>query len=85
MADLLPMWKLSMRDNHKARQWAELGSFRSIEDAAQCVLHHEGKSLSALFFRVYVDPISGNSDSEILSRLEYQSDQAFYLLQRASH
>lgn len=72
-----------MRPNRPPRQWAELGTFANIEDAAQCVLHHEGASLSALFFRVYVDPMNDKPDSEILSRLEYQSDQAFYLLQRA--
>jgi hypothetical protein len=50
------------------------------EDAAQCVLYHEGASLSALFFRVYVDPLIGPPNNEILSRLEYQSEQAFYVL-----
>jgi hypothetical protein len=44
---------------------------------------YPGPRLLALFFRVYVDPVMGGKpDSNILSRLEYQSDQAFYLLQR---
>jgi hypothetical protein len=42
------MWKLSIRDNHKGRQWAELGTFGSIEDAARCVLRYEGRSLGSL-------------------------------------
>ena len=77
------MWKLSMRPNRPPRQWSELGTFANIEDAAQCVLQHEGASLSALFFRVYVDPLIGTPDNKILSRLEYQSDQAFYVLQHS--
>jgi hypothetical protein len=40
----------------------------------------------ALFFRVYVDlnPRTGKTaDAEILSRLEYQSEKGFYLVERA--
>jgi hypothetical protein len=77
------MWKLSMRPNRPPRQWSELGTFANIKDAAQCVLHHEGASLSGLFFRVYADPLMGTPDNEILSRLEYQSDQAFYVLRHS--
>jgi hypothetical protein len=77
------MWKLGMRPNGPPRQWSELGSFADIEDAAQCVLQHEGASLGGLFFRVYVDPLMDRPDNEILSRLEYQSDQAFYVLRHS--
>jgi hypothetical protein len=70
------MWKLSGRDN-KIRQWAELGEFQSISDAARRVLELECDPLGALFFRVYVDPPAAKSDAEILCRLEYQSDKGF--------
>ena len=82
MADLLPMWKLSGRDN-KIRQWAELGEFQSISHAARRILELERDPLGALFFRVYVDPLGEKSDAEILCRLEYQSEKGFYLLRRA--
>ncbi len=75
------MWKLSGRD-HKIRQWAELGEFHSISDAALRVLELEGDPLGALFFRVYLDPPGAKWDAEILCRLEYQSDKGFYLLKR---
>jgi hypothetical protein len=52
------------RDN-KIRQWAELGEFQSISDAARRVLELERDPLSALFFRVYVDPPGEKSDAEI--------------------
>jgi hypothetical protein len=81
-ATTLTMWKLSARDN-EIRQWAELGEFQRIRDAAQRVLELEGSS-GAVFFRVYVDPIIGEkSDAEILSRLEFQGWKIFYVLQRA--
>ena len=76
------MWKLSGRDS-KIRQWAELGEFQRISDAARRVLELERDPLGALFFRVYVDPPGEKSDAEILCRLEYQSEKGFYLLQRA--
>jgi hypothetical protein len=57
---------------------------RIIHPIPTC-FEHEGPSLGALFFTFYVDPLNGNSDSKILSRLEHRSDQAFYLLQRANH
>jgi hypothetical protein len=45
-----------------------------------------------LFLRVYVDTnpitavgVTGTADAEILSRLEYQSDKGFYLLERIVH
>jgi hypothetical protein len=76
------MWRLSGRDN-KIRQWAELGEFQSISDAARRVLELDrDPPHGALFFRVYVDPPGEKSDAEILSRLEYQSDKGFYLLKR---
>jgi len=76
------MWKLSGRDN-KIRQWAELGEFQSVSNAARRVLELELDPLGALFFRVYVDPSGEKSDAEIRCRLEYQSDKSFYLLTRA--
>jgi hypothetical protein len=48
-------------------------------------LELEGDPYSALFFRVYVDPnpLTGKTaDDEILSRLEYQTEKGFYLLER---
>jgi hypothetical protein len=45
----LTMWKLSRRDND-IRQWAELGEFESINDAARQVLKLEGYNpLPAVF------------------------------------
>ena len=73
---------MSGRDN-KIRQWAELGEFQSISDAARRLLELEGDPLGALFFRVYVDPPGEKSDAQILCLLEYQSEKGFYLLQRA--
>jgi hypothetical protein len=54
------MWKLSGRDN-KIRQWAELGEFHSISDAARRVLALEGGPRCSLCFRVYVDPPADKS------------------------
>jgi hypothetical protein len=76
------MWKLRGRDN-KIRQWADLGEFRSIEDAAHFILQLEEDESGALFLRVYADPAGDKSDAEILSRLEYQSEKGFYLLLRS--
>jgi hypothetical protein len=63
----------------------QFGEFQRISDAARRVLELEGRHpLPALFFRIYVDPITGTkSDAEILCRLEYESDKGFYLLTRA--
>ena len=41
------MWKLSGRDN-KIRQWAELGEFQSIRDAARRVLELENDRAAAI-------------------------------------
>jgi hypothetical protein len=80
------MWKLSGRDN-KIRQWAELGEFQSISHAPRHILKLEpdprGPPPGALFFRLYVDPLMGKADAEILGRLEYQTEKGFYVLQRA--
>jgi hypothetical protein len=82
------MWKLRGRDN-KIKQWTEYGDFHNIADAAERILELEGDPNGALFFRVYVDTnpltavvVTGTADAEILSRLEYQSDKGFYLLER---
>src|ERR1700733_612315 len=45
------MWKLRGRDN-RIRQWAALGEFQSIEDAAQHVLKLEDDKNGALFSRL---------------------------------
>jgi hypothetical protein len=81
------MWKLRGRDN-KIKRWSEYGEFRNIVEAAERVLELEGDPNGTLFFRVYVDPnpltaITGISDAEIVSRLEYQSEKGFYLLERS--
>ena len=78
------MWKLSMR-GEEVKEWTELGSFQSIGHAALRVLELEDNRLGAIFFRVYVDPPFGRSDAEVLSRLEYQSEKAFYLLKQSVH
>jgi hypothetical protein len=78
------MWKLNARDNTR-KQWAELGEFQSIGDAARRVLELEGDPLRAMFFRVYADPLAAPTDADILSRLEYQSAKGFYVLKRARH
>jgi hypothetical protein len=63
---------------------------RFSEHAAERILELEGDPHGALFFRVYVDPnpltavaVTGTDDAEILSRLEYQSEKPFYLLERS--
>lgn len=69
----------------KVREWVELGSFESLGHAAQRVLELENNRSGSLFFRAYVDPPRDMSDAEVLSRLEYQSEKAFYLLTRMAH
>jgi hypothetical protein len=85
------MWKLRGRDN-KIKRWSEYGEFQNIADAAERILELEGNPNGALFLRVYVDTnpitavgVTGTADAEILSRLEYQSDKGFYLLERIVH
>jgi len=82
------MWKLRGRDN-KIKRWSEYGEFQNIADAAERILELEGAPNGSLFLRVYVDPnpltavaVTGTSDAEILSRLEYQSEKGFYLIER---
>jgi hypothetical protein len=78
------MWKLTAR-GERGSAFAELGSFASIDDAAQTIIKAEDDHHGAIFFRVYVDPTRTPSDAEVLSRLEYQSAKRFYLLQRSAH
>jgi hypothetical protein len=78
------MWRLSMREN-KIRDWVELGTFAGIGPAARRVLELERdptQPIGAVFFRVYADPVMEKSDAEILSRLEYQGANSFYVLTR---
>jgi hypothetical protein len=74
------MWRLSVRGQH--REWTDLGAFAGIVRAARRVLELEGDPTSAVFFRVYADPMMEKADAEILSRLEYQSTNDFYVLTR---
>lgn len=83
------MWRLRGRDN-TIKRWSEYGEFHNIADAAKRILELEGDPNGALFFRVYVDPnpltaaaVTGTTDAEILSRLEYQSEKGFYLVERS--
>jgi hypothetical protein len=79
------MWKLQSRDN-KNRQWKELGNVSGITDAAALVLKEDANNNGALFFSVYVDPlITDKTDAELLCRLEYHGEKAFYLLTRVAH
>jgi hypothetical protein len=81
------MWKLIAR-GERGTPFAELGSFASIDEAAQTIIKTEnaaGPPTGAIFFRVYVDPTRTPSDAEVLSRFEYQSATRFYLLQRDAH
>jgi hypothetical protein len=79
------MWKLQSRDN-KSRQWKKLGNVSGITDAAARVLQEEENQSGALFFMVYVDPvIYEKTDAELLCRLEYHGEKAFYLLTRETH
>jgi hypothetical protein len=80
------MWQLSVRDGN--REWAELGTFAGIGPAARRVLERErdpGQPMGSLFFRVHADPLMEKSDAEILSRLEYQGTNGFYLLTRRAN
>jgi hypothetical protein len=80
------MWKLIARGERET-PFAELGSFASIDQAAQTIIKTEDDAgaTGAIFFRVYVDPTRTPSDAEVLSRLEYQSTTRFYLLKRDAH
>ena len=78
------MWKLIAR-GERGSAFAELGSFASIDEAAQTIIETEDDTSGAIFFRVYVDPMRAPSDAEVLSRLEYQSAKRFYILQRDAH
>ena len=77
------MWKLTAR-GERGTPFAELGSFASIDAAAQTIIKTEDDANGVIFFRVYVDPTRTPSDAEVLSRLEYQSAKRFYLLTRGS-
>jgi hypothetical protein len=79
-------WKLTAR-GERGTPFAELGSFASIGDAARTIIKAEDApgATGAIFFRVYVDPTRTPSDADVLSRLEYQSAQRFYLLTRSAH
>ena len=71
-----------MRDQ-TTRQWTEFGEVPDIRSAAARILKLENDLTGALFFRVYADPLTGKAnDAEILSRLEFQGQRAFYLLKR---
>jgi hypothetical protein len=51
--------------------------------SASCVQF--SKARLGIFFRIYVDTftgITGHSDAELLSRLEYQGAKSFYFLTR---
>jgi len=77
------MWKLKRRDDQQGRQWSELGTVDSISAGAARILELEGGRNGGLFFRVYVDVWDEKgSDAKTLSRLEYQTADAFYLLTR---
>ena len=80
------MWKLIAR-GERGSPFTELGSFASINDAAQTIIKTEGDpSLGAIFFRVYADPlVTKSDDATVLSRLEYQSAKRFYLLTRQTN
>ena len=81
------MWQLKKRGEH--RDWSELGSFESIGAASRRVLEldrdHSDQPVGSLFFRVYADPLMDKSDAEILSRLEYQGTNGFYVLTRRAN
>jgi len=81
------MWQLKMRDEN--RSWTELGTYESIGTAAVHVLKLErgdrAGPIASIFFRVYADPLMEKSDADILSRLEYQGEKAFYVLTRRAN
>jgi hypothetical protein len=77
------MWQLKMRDTNK--EWVDLGMCDGIGPAGRRILELEGNPKSALFFRVYADPLMGKSDAAILSRLEYQGTKGFYVLARQAN
>jgi hypothetical protein len=81
------MWKLRGRDN-KIKEWSEYGDVQNIADAVRRINELEGKqSYESAHLRVYVDPTGAlpnhDTDAGILSRLEYQTDKGFYLLERS--
>lgn len=77
-------WKLSAREA-SGTPFNELGDYPNLAGAARKILETENDQQPALFFRLYVDPAFGPSDTEVLCRLEYQSPTRFYLLKRSAH
>jgi hypothetical protein len=78
------MWQLSVRGQN--RDWTDLGTFVGSGPAAMRVLELERdptQPIGSVFFRVYADPLMEKSDAEILSRLEYQGGNGFYVLKRS--
>ncbi len=81
------MWSLKTR-GEKIRDWTDLGEVPDLTAAARTILKHENDSGGAVYFRLYVDPVTnmtGETDAEILSRIEYQGNNSFYLLTRQQH
>ena len=83
------MWKLSQRTDHPTpKTWHELGDFASICDAAERIVKAEedpSPNASAILFQVYCWHAEDRTDAHILSRLEYQGQRGFYVLQRSTH
>jgi hypothetical protein len=80
------MWKLRGRDN-KLSDGPSMANFGTSSIQRSAFLNWQDPN-GSLFFRVQVDPtpltaITGISDTEIFSRLEYQSEEGFYLLERS--
>jgi len=61
-------------------------AFAGIGPAARRVLELEQdpkQPIGAVFFRIYADPMMEKDDAEILSRLEYQGANGFYVITRS--
>jgi hypothetical protein len=78
-----PMWKLQTR-GARGTPFEELGSFASIESAAEAISKMESVANGWIFFRVAVYTLNEvpTSDADALSLLSYQGRTHYYELSR---
>lgn len=79
-------WKLSRRAlvNNPAKGWSELGNFVSLAEASAKISKEDATvgHDRALFLKVYVDMDLAINDAEVLSRFEYKTETALYIISR---
>jgi hypothetical protein len=75
------MWQLSMIKKD-ARDWAPVGLFATLREAARQIIVIEGSPGKGLFFEVHVETDYG-TDAEALGYLEYSGRAANYVVKRS--